>query len=91
MAAAQVMKSSGPINQFRGPLPLSIHQNETAAPAGGAAAPFNSMMNARNFQATFPAGSGDGKRVRKTISRRTVDYNSCVVRHLEVGSNRHRQ
>jgi hypothetical protein len=26
----------------------------------------------------------DGKRVRKAIQRRTVDYNSVLIRHLEV-------
>lgn len=35
-----------------------------------------------------PQGQGltyDGKRMRKAVQRRTVDYNSSVIRYLEVG------
>lgn len=38
--------------------------------------------------ATGPQGQGltyDGKRMRKAVQRRTVDYNSSVIRYLEVG------
>jgi len=26
----------------------------------------------------------DGKRMRKAIVRKTVDYNSCIIAHIEV-------
>jgi hypothetical protein len=42
------------------------------------------MPNATQLSGTTVDGMFDGKRIRKTMVRKTVDYNTSVVKYLEV-------
>lgn len=44
------------------------------------------VYNATKFSGNLD-GEYDGKRIRKTMVRKTVDYNTAVVKYLEVCSN----
>ncbi|KAJ3034198.1 hypothetical protein HDV00_005368 [Rhizophlyctis rosea] len=58
------------------------------APRGGGGGFYrkNNAQSAYGQQNNFAVGDkpSEGKRVRKAIQRRTVDYNSVIIRHLEL-------
>ncbi|KAH3823225.1 hypothetical protein DPMN_125024 [Dreissena polymorpha] len=49
----------------------------------GAAPVYNATKFSGNLETEMSNPSFDGRRIRKTMVRKTVDYNTCIVKYLE--------
>lgn len=66
---------TGTMNRFQGPIPLHLNPQYSRQPVSRASLLFPPDMDY------------DGRKLRRTAMRKTVDYNAAIVKVLEVCLN----